>query len=225
MEIDLGEIRKDVQCPIFLARNYKENKGCDGMLAPVLPRECIDKSMRLGNNECPACRKHCASRRSLRDDPNFDALIAALFTNIDSYEEELDIHLKLVSLNEKCIPNLPQPYLCCKPTLLVKHVREVSTSITQDDFDITHAKVPLFFEQFVALESHLKTEEIELFVIIRGGGEDKAIENLPVMTLASEAASKDEMQTLEDNETLSKLKADFISSHEQNLVASLTVSV
>jgi hypothetical protein len=45
--------------------------------------------MRLGNNECPTCRKHCASRRSLRDDPNFDALIAALFKNIDKFEEEV----------------------------------------------------------------------------------------------------------------------------------------
>ncbi|GFZ03032.1 similar to RING 1B [Actinidia rufa] len=51
-------------------------------------RECIDKSMRLGNNECPACRAHCASRRSLRDDPNFDALIAVLYPDIDKYEEE-----------------------------------------------------------------------------------------------------------------------------------------
>uniref|UniRef100_A0A803LQ15 RING-type domain-containing protein n=1 Tax=Chenopodium quinoa TaxID=63459 RepID=A0A803LQ15_CHEQI len=51
-------------------------------------RECIDKSMRMGNNECPACRKHCASRRSLRDDPNYDALIAALYPDIDRYEEE-----------------------------------------------------------------------------------------------------------------------------------------
>ncbi|KAK6919608.1 hypothetical protein RJ641_015512 [Dillenia turbinata] len=51
-------------------------------------RECIDKSMRLGNNECPACRTHCASRRSLRDDPNFDSLIAALYPDIDKYEEE-----------------------------------------------------------------------------------------------------------------------------------------
>ncbi|XP_061355591.1 putative E3 ubiquitin-protein ligase RING1a isoform X2 [Gastrolobium bilobum] len=51
-------------------------------------RECIDKSMRLGNNECPACRTHCASRRSLRDDPNFDALIAALYSDIEKYEEE-----------------------------------------------------------------------------------------------------------------------------------------
>ncbi|XP_022878111.1 putative E3 ubiquitin-protein ligase RING1a [Olea europaea var. sylvestris] len=51
-------------------------------------RECIDKSMRLGNNECPACRTHCASRRSLRDDPNYDALIAALYPDIDKFEEE-----------------------------------------------------------------------------------------------------------------------------------------
>ncbi|GAU27132.1 hypothetical protein TSUD_104410 [Trifolium subterraneum] len=51
-------------------------------------RECIDKSMRLGNNECPACRTHCASRRSLRDDPNYDALIAVLYPNIEKYEEE-----------------------------------------------------------------------------------------------------------------------------------------
>nr|KYP53367.1 E3 ubiquitin-protein ligase RING2 [Cajanus cajan] len=51
-------------------------------------RECIDKSMRLGNNECPACRTHCASRRSLRDDPNYDALISALYPDIEKYEEE-----------------------------------------------------------------------------------------------------------------------------------------
>ncbi|KAK3015889.1 hypothetical protein RJ639_005716 [Escallonia herrerae] len=51
-------------------------------------RECIDKSMRLGNNECPACRTRCATRRSLRDDPNYDALIAVLYPDIDKYEEE-----------------------------------------------------------------------------------------------------------------------------------------
>ncbi|KAF5950188.1 hypothetical protein HYC85_012181 [Camellia sinensis] len=51
-------------------------------------RECIDKSMRMGNNECPACRTHCASRRSLRDDPRFDALIEILYDDIEKYEEE-----------------------------------------------------------------------------------------------------------------------------------------
>ncbi|RWW15707.1 hypothetical protein BHE74_00031880 [Ensete ventricosum] len=89
-------------------------------------RECIDKSMRLGyvpevfslyickysyfsrcylscrNNECPACRTHCASRRSLRDDPNYDALIATLYPDIDKYEEEeLAFHEEEKSRNKK----------------------------------------------------------------------------------------------------------------------------
>nr|VDD37663.1 unnamed protein product [Brassica oleracea] len=397
MEIDLGEIRKDVQCPIclggsflFSSRNYKENKDCDGVPAPLF---CSGVYCYCRNNECPACRKHCASRRSLRDDPKFDALIAALFTNIDSYEEEefifheddkarnkqiqasiaeisqrqsealvkrksfgkeaavlmrsqrsssgsrrrrncrntehnadeahddddnnednnngegrdsssdergpevrvrkrrkrsasrstqhpssagannnngncgdndtevyrdsskgvspglvwnpemlawgrsatrsnprhenntaggssksvrnarvsrlveylrssvdgksveVDIHVKLVSLDTKCVPDLPQPYLCCRPTFLVKQLRE-----------------------FVALEMHLKTEDVELLLVKKGlGGEDKTVENLPVMASASAASSKDEMQSLEDNETLSKLKTDFNSSQEQHL--------
>lgn len=391
MVVDLADICKDVQCSICLGiiRKTRTVMECLHRFC----RECIDKSMRLGNNECPACRKHCASRRSLRDDPKFDALIAALFTNIDSYEEEelafhedemarnkqiqasiaqisqrqsealvkrrslgkeaavlmrspriasgsrrrrnsrnmeqqnaseahedddnddnnnrgrdkdsssdergtevrqkkrrkrstsrstqhpsssganknngncadndtevyrdtkgispglvwnpeilawgrggtrsntrhgnntsggssksvrnarvnklveylrssvdgssveLDIHVKLVSLDTKCIPDLPQPYLCCRPTLLVKQLRE-----------------------FVALQIHLKTEEVELLVTRRRVGEDAAIENLPAVTPASAAASKDEMLSLEDNETLSRLKIDFISSHEQHLI-------
>ncbi|XP_051126221.1 putative E3 ubiquitin-protein ligase RING1a [Andrographis paniculata] len=84
--VKLGEIRKEVQCPICLGiiRKTRTVMECLHRFC----RECIDKSMRLGNNECPACRTHCASRRSLRDDPNFDALIAALYPDIDKYEEE-----------------------------------------------------------------------------------------------------------------------------------------
>jgi len=41
------------------------------------------------NNECPACRTHCASRRSLRDDPRYDAIIAALYPDIRKFEEEV----------------------------------------------------------------------------------------------------------------------------------------
>ena len=49
------------------------------------------------NNECPACRTHCASRRSLRDDPNFDALVAAIYPDLDKYEEEVS-HTLFTSL-------------------------------------------------------------------------------------------------------------------------------
>ncbi|XAR55531.1 Ubiquitin--protein ligase [Bertholletia excelsa] len=50
-------------------------------------KECIDKWMRLGKNECPACRKHCPSRRSLRADIRYDAMITSVYDNIDKYEE------------------------------------------------------------------------------------------------------------------------------------------
>uniref|UniRef100_A0A0D9V6R1 RING-type domain-containing protein n=1 Tax=Leersia perrieri TaxID=77586 RepID=A0A0D9V6R1_9ORYZ len=84
--VKLAQIRKEVQCPICLGiiRKTRTVMECLHRFC----RDCIDKSMRLGNNECPACRTHCASRRSLRDDPNYDALIASLYPNIDKYEEE-----------------------------------------------------------------------------------------------------------------------------------------
>ncbi|CAO2182635.1 unnamed protein product [Urochloa humidicola] len=86
MQVKLAEIRKEVQCPICLGiiRKTRTVMECLHRFC----RDCIDKSMRLGNNECPACRTHCASRRSLRDDPNYDTLIAALYPDIDKYEEE-----------------------------------------------------------------------------------------------------------------------------------------
>ncbi|KAM6572533.1 hypothetical protein CsatA_016613 [Cannabis sativa] len=86
VSVELPEIRKDVQCPICLGIIKKTRTVMECLHR--FCRECIDKSMRMGNNECPACRTHCASRRSLRDDPNYDALIAILYPDIEKYEEE-----------------------------------------------------------------------------------------------------------------------------------------
>ncbi|KAL4200922.1 hypothetical protein AMTRI_Chr02g256030 [Amborella trichopoda] len=74
-------------------------------------RECIDKSMRLGNNECPACRTHCPSRRSLRDDPNYDTLIAAIYPDVDKYEEEeLAFHEEEKSRNKQIQATIAQTF-------------------------------------------------------------------------------------------------------------------
>lgn len=77
-------------------------------------------------------------------------------------------------------------------------------------YELKDACVFLNVEQFVALQIHLKTEEVELLVTrgLGGGGEDKGTENLPVVASDSAAASKDEMQSLEDNEPLSRLKVE-----------------
>ncbi|XP_050248347.1 putative E3 ubiquitin-protein ligase RING1a isoform X2 [Quercus robur] len=98
--VQLTDIRKDVQCPICLGIIKKTRTVMECLHR--FCRECIDKSMRMGNNECPACRTHCASRRSLRDDPNYDALIAALYPDIDKYEEEeLAFHEEEMTRNKQ----------------------------------------------------------------------------------------------------------------------------
>mmetsp|Transcript_22368 Transcript_22368/g.28946 ORF Transcript_22368/g.28946 Transcript_22368/m.28946 type:complete len:302 (+) Transcript_22368:102-1007(+) len=48
--------------------------------------ECIQKCLRVTKNECPSCRIHIPSRRSLRPDPNFDALIAKIYPDIAAFE-------------------------------------------------------------------------------------------------------------------------------------------
>lgn len=46
----------------------------------------IDCDSIYRNKECPTCRKKLVSRRSLRPDPNFDALIAKIYPSRDEYE-------------------------------------------------------------------------------------------------------------------------------------------
>ncbi|KAG5622545.1 hypothetical protein H5410_007763 [Solanum commersonii] len=105
--VRLSEIRKEVQCPICLGiiRKTRTVMECLHRFC----RECIDKSMRMGNNECPACRTHCASRRSLRDDPNYDALIAFLYPDIDKFEEEeFAFHEEEKALNKQIQASIAQ---------------------------------------------------------------------------------------------------------------------
>ncbi|PRP78457.1 hypothetical protein PROFUN_13690 [Planoprotostelium fungivorum] len=52
--------------------------------------ECIEKSLRLGRKECPACRVKCISRRQLRADPRFDRIISAVYSDLDSFEATQD---------------------------------------------------------------------------------------------------------------------------------------
>ncbi|EEE52332.1 hypothetical protein OsJ_34363 [Oryza sativa Japonica Group] len=79
------DIRKEVQCPICLGIIQKAR-----IITECLHRfcrDCIEKSMRLGNDECPACRTP-ASSHSLKVDPNFDALILTLYPDLHKDEEE-----------------------------------------------------------------------------------------------------------------------------------------
>ncbi|CAH3194570.1 unnamed protein product [Porites evermanni] len=71
-------------CPICLdmLKNTMTTKECLHRFC----QECIITALRSGNKECPTCRKKLISKRSLRPDPNFDALIAKIYPDRDEYE-------------------------------------------------------------------------------------------------------------------------------------------
>ncbi|XP_074336486.1 putative E3 ubiquitin-protein ligase RING1a [Apium graveolens] len=107
ISVPLAHICKELQCPICLGIIKKTRTVMECLHR--FCKECIDKSMRLGNNECPACRTHCASRRSLRDDPKYDALISLLYPDINKYEEEeFSLHEKVWAHNSQIQASIAQ---------------------------------------------------------------------------------------------------------------------
>ncbi|KAF2880600.1 hypothetical protein ILUMI_25564, partial [Ignelater luminosus] len=78
-------IENEVKCPICfdLLKNTVTAKGCLHRFCS----DCITKALRIGNKECPTCRKKIVSRRCLRADPNFDQLIAKLYPNREEIED------------------------------------------------------------------------------------------------------------------------------------------
>jgi E3 ubiquitin-protein ligase RNF1/2 len=103
--------------------------------------------------------------------------------SLEGNSVELDIHLKLVSLDTEGLLNLHEPYLCFRPTLLVKQLRE-----------------------YVARHLKLKAEEVELLVSKDGD------------TVIGNKTSTEKMQSLQDDETVAKLKVDCISSNGYMIV-------
>lgn len=78
-------LHNELMCPICLdmLRSTMTTKECLHRFCA----ECITTALRSGNKECPTCRKKLVSRRSLRPDPNFDALISKIYPSRDEYEK------------------------------------------------------------------------------------------------------------------------------------------
>jgi E3 ubiquitin-protein ligase RNF1/2 len=53
-------------------------------------RQCIETCLRACKNECPSCRINIPSRRSLRPDHNFDALIRTIYPKLEKFEQDED---------------------------------------------------------------------------------------------------------------------------------------
>ena len=92
-------LHNELMCPICLdiLKNTMTTKECLHRFC----HDCIITALRAGNKECPTCRKKLISKRSLRRDPNFDALISKIYPN----REEIDaLHEKVLEkLNKKSL--------------------------------------------------------------------------------------------------------------------------
>lgn len=99
IKLDINEINAAFQCPICLGyiKNCRTVMECLHRFC----EDCIEKYIRLGKKECPQCRKPVPSRRSLRTDKSFDALMKSIHGNVDEIEKYQDE--KIVKANEKTI--------------------------------------------------------------------------------------------------------------------------
>ncbi|XP_019851346.1 PREDICTED: E3 ubiquitin-protein ligase RING2-like [Amphimedon queenslandica] len=88
LRISPRALHSELMCPICLdlMKNAQTTKECLHRFC----QECIITALRSGNKECPTCRKKLASKRSLRSDPNFDALIAKIYPNRDELLQQQD---------------------------------------------------------------------------------------------------------------------------------------
>ncbi|OQR80115.1 E3 ubiquitin-protein ligase RING2-like [Tropilaelaps mercedesae] len=91
-------LHSELMCPICLdiLKTTMTTKECLHRFC----QECIITALRSGNKECPTCRKKLVSKRSLRADPNFDALIAKIYPSRDEYDHYQE--RVLAKLNKTC---------------------------------------------------------------------------------------------------------------------------
>ncbi|KAJ6677581.1 E3 UBIQUITIN-PROTEIN LIGASE RING1A-RELATED [Salix viminalis] len=106
-------------------------------------------------------------------------------------QSELDIHLKLISLDKQSKPTLKQPYLCCRPSLSIKHLCE-----------------------YVAHQTTLQAEEVEILLV---KGRHQADENFS--TKHPQIPIDDELQILKGQETMAGLKASCSSIRDHLILA------
>ena len=88
-------LHSELMCPICLdmLKNTMTTKECLHRFC----QDCIITALRSGNKECPTCRKKLVSKRSLRPDPNFDALIAKIYPDREEYEAHQEKVLQKLS--------------------------------------------------------------------------------------------------------------------------------
>jgi len=93
MTLPTKNLHSEFICPICMG--YIRNAS---LVMECLHRfcdECIQKCLRFGKKECPSCRIHIPSRRSLRHDEEFDLILLHIMGDVRVLEQEEERQAKL----------------------------------------------------------------------------------------------------------------------------------
>ena len=99
LTVSCKNLNSEFICPVCLGYMRKAS-----LVMECLHRfcgECIQKCLRLGKKECPSCRIHIPSRRSLRHDPEFDMLRQHILGDVRVLEEEEERQAQLAKSRNK----------------------------------------------------------------------------------------------------------------------------
>jgi E3 ubiquitin-protein ligase RNF1/2 len=100
--VPMKSLNSEFICPICLGYFHKTS-----LVMECLHRfcdECIQKCLRLGcKKECPSCRIHIPSRRSLRHDPAFDLLLKHILGDVRVLEREEERQAALAKSRSKLV--------------------------------------------------------------------------------------------------------------------------
>mmetsp|Transcript_31711 Transcript_31711/g.36988 ORF Transcript_31711/g.36988 Transcript_31711/m.36988 type:complete len:309 (+) Transcript_31711:55-981(+) len=101
IKLPLKHLNNSFLCPICLSYMKKTY-----IVMECLHRfcgDCIQKCLRMGKKECPSCRVHIPSRRSLRPDKNYDSLMEGIYGDIETLEareeKQIEVFNKKKNMN------------------------------------------------------------------------------------------------------------------------------
>ena len=86
LTVSTKDLNSEFVCPICLGYIRKAS-----LVMECLHRfcdECIQKCLRFGKKECPSCRIHIPTRRSLRRDEEFDLVLRHILGDLRVLEQE-----------------------------------------------------------------------------------------------------------------------------------------
>ncbi|CAI5724282.1 unnamed protein product [Hyaloperonospora brassicae] len=98
--LSMRQLNADLTCPICLGI-IKETMVVMECLHRFC-RTCISTAIRHSKRECPSCRIHIPSKRSLRPDATFDAFIATVHPNLEAFERHEDEIIQQVNRARRC---------------------------------------------------------------------------------------------------------------------------